>query len=148
MLELHLVGVHSAREEATMGGGGFSGNGSVKWFVRGDNCKKHESKPHGPNGRRHAGIDHSENGGEFVVLIKRPAVEDPNPPEGYLRYTVPIVTGSDDTDDESDYQILVDWPSRRVTQGGKRTAAASAASKGKGKRATSKKAKSRGTRRR
>ena len=127
-----------------MGGGGFSGDGSVKWFVRGDYCKKHESKPHGPNGRRHAGIDHTEDGAEFVVLIKRPAVEDPNPPEGYIRYTVPVMTGSSDTDEEAGYQIRVDWPSRRATPGGKRSAAASVVSKGKGKRATSKKAKSRG----
>jgi hypothetical protein len=130
-----------------MGGGGFSGDGSVKWFVRGDNCKKHESKPHGSNGRRHAGIDRTEDGGEFVVLIKRPAVEDPNPPEGYIRYTVPIVPSTEDTDDESGYQIQVDWPSSRSTSGGTRTAAASAAPKRKGKRATSKKAKSRRKRR-
>src|SRR5262249_43889670 len=127
-----------------MGGGGFSGDGSVKWFVRGDNFKKHESRPHGSNGIRQAGIDDTDDDGEFVVLIKRPAVEDPNPPEGYIRYTLPIVRGTKDTDDESDYQIRVDWPSSRVMQGGKRTAAASAASKRKSKRATSKKAKSRG----
>jgi hypothetical protein len=88
-----------------MGGGFIGGDGSVAWDIFGDKVgDNHESKKVGQKGRRQKGVDATDDGAEFTVLLKLPATLDNSGPAGYVKYTIPIQPYTPD-------QIQVSWPS-------------------------------------
>jgi hypothetical protein len=121
-----------------MGGGGFSGDSSVQWEVFGDNVRTHSSQGVGSKGRRQTGIDETDAGKNFTVLIQDSAVLDQNPPPGYIKYTLPIRYAPEGAKND---QIVIEWESKLSGGGGAKKA------KTKVKQATARKAKSRGRRR-
>jgi hypothetical protein len=126
-----------------MGGGGFSGDGSVQWEVFGDNVRKHYSQKVGAKGRKQTGVDETDAGKKFTILIQDSAEQDPNPPDGFIKYTLPIQPAPEGS---KDYQIRIEWESKpgAVAKG---ASTPSATSRAKVKRTTGRKAKSRGRRR-
>lgn len=107
-----------------MGGGDFTGNGSVEWNVQGDHVREHHSDPKGGKGRQHRGIDETPDGGVqyFTVAIKLP--KDAGERTAFvtaLRSELesgmdPIVVRLPIEDKDhggpTAGQIRVDWPSR------------------------------------
>jgi hypothetical protein len=111
-----------------MGGGFIGGDGSVAWDIFGDNVgNKHESKPKGSKGRRHKGTDQTDPGANFTVMLKLPATQDPQPPSGYIKFTIPILPDTPD-------QIQIDWPSSVTASLVKKDGAAQAMGGGSGKK--------------
>jgi hypothetical protein len=90
-----------------MGGGFIGGDSSVQWEIHGDNVGSNHrthSHGHGGKGRRHKGVDQTDAGGSFTVILKLPAIPLPQPPQGCLGFTMPILPNLKD-------QIEVRWPS-------------------------------------
>jgi hypothetical protein len=102
-----------------MGGGFIGGDSSVQWDIFGDNVgHNHESKPRGTKGRRHKGIDQTDEGAKFVVTLKLPAELVEQTPE-FVKYTMPIRQRVYD-------QIEIYWPSSTTASPVKASIAAKA----------------------
>jgi hypothetical protein len=54
--------------------GGFTGDGSVKWFVTVDYARpaKTRIRSKGESGVHHEGVEHTEPGCRFMITIKHP----------------------------------------------------------------------------
>lgn len=103
-----------------MGGGFIGGDGSVAWEIFGDKVgDNHESKKVGQKGRRQKGVDATDDGAEFTVLLKLPATLDNSGPEGYVKYTIPIQPYTPD-------QIQISWPSSALASTVKKSVASQA----------------------
>ena len=121
-----------------MPGGGYTGDGSVKWFVEVDSARDGETKinprPGFPKGSKHEGIEHAtQQGGDFEISIDVPMniTTRPNAQSEFVKglrdaanraetsspgtrvsFKVPIQdTGSGYPAQPSDYyQIKINWP--------------------------------------
>jgi hypothetical protein len=117
-----------------MGGGGFSGNGSVEWDVQGNNVRSHVSRSLEECGFQSTAIDETPAEGVqfFTITIKLPKNGDERAAfldqlgcteakkrtattTGTITFRLPI----EDVDHEGPTkdQIRVDWPSRDQAAG-------------------------------
>ena len=113
-------------------GGGFTGNGSVKWFVDANNVKGRPNNDDKGGGKHHQdGIDNTPRGGRFEITIQYPkdnnernalrqALYDAwnassNPAVKAVTFSIPIEdkesnVGITHSGTGPDNQIHVDWP--------------------------------------